>query len=93
MKARFVLPLVVACVFFPAVFSGEVRAQEATPIGVAVLDEGTFVTVRDTPNGDIISLYKVRGDRVTLVDTVFNSISRDIHPPKRYLRRVDIEEQ
>lgn len=66
-------------------------AQGSTQIGVVSLDSETFVTVQETGTGDVLSLYKIRGERIYLVDTVFNSTSRDVKLPKRYLHHVDVD--
>jgi hypothetical protein len=69
-------------------------AQGENAISVSVIEEGAFVTVSDSMLGDVISLYRIRGDRIILVDVVINSVkqsSMSIRAPKRYLHRVEVE--
>lgn len=69
---------------------GTAAAQDST-ISVVTLDADTFVTVQETGTGDMVSLYQVRGDRVYLVDVVFNSTSRDVNLPRRYTHHIELE--
>ena len=66
-------------------------AQGSTQIGVVSLDAETFITVQETGTGDVISLYKIRGEQIYLVDTVFNSTSRDVKLPRRYLHHIEVD--
>ena len=66
-------------------------AQGSTQIGVVSLDSETFITVQETGTGDVLSLYKIKGERIYLVDTVFNSTYRDIKLPKRYLHHIEVD--
>ena len=95
MRAISVFPvlLIVAAVFL-LTGPGAVHAQGDAAIAATVLGEGTFVTVKATAQGDLLSLYKVRGDSIILVDVVINTTkqsSMSISLPKRYLHRMDVE--
>lgn len=79
--------LAVAAVALPVTAA----AQGDEAITAVALDDTTFVTVRETTAGDVVSLYRVRGDRIVLVDTVVNSSNRDSSLPKRYLHRLALE--
>ena len=71
-----------------------VSAQGDKTISTTVIDEGAFITVKETAGGDVLSLYRVRGDRIILVDTVVNTDNRkssDTSFQKRYLVRLDVE--
>ena len=71
--------------------TGTAGAQGSTQFSVVALDSDTFVTVQETGTGDMLSLYAVRGDRIYLVDTVFNSTSREIKLPRRFLHHLEVE--
>jgi len=71
-----------------------VSAQGDIPISVTVIEEGTFVTVSNSPAGDVISLYKIRNDKVVLIDSVINTNNRnnsDTSFSKRYLIHQGVE--
>jgi hypothetical protein len=68
-----------------------VVAEGANNRSVTALDQETFITVKDTVRGEIVSLYKVRGDRLILVDVVVSSASREHKAEKRYLHREDVD--
>jgi len=70
---------------------GAVSAQGDETISTTVIDDGTFITVKETAVGDILSLYRVVNDRIILVDTVVNSNRRDTSLPKRYLHHLELE--
>lgn len=72
------------------IIPGTAAAQDSA-VSVVGLDENTFVTVQETGNGDMISLYKVRGDQVYLVDVLFNTTARDVDLPKRYTHHIELE--
>ena len=89
----FQVVLIVAAVFL-LTGPGAVHAQGDAAISTTVVGEGTFVTVKATAQGDLLSLYKVRGDSIILVDVVIHSTkhsSMSINLPKRYLYRMDVE--
>jgi len=81
------LLLVVTCTL---ILPGIAAAQGST-ISTVTLDSKTFITVKETGTGDVISLYQVRGDKVYLVDVLFNSTSRDVNLPKRYTHHIELE--
>ncbi len=91
MNKMLLLSLAVLVSILPILGPSPAWAQGATQISVTALDEGTFITVQETGSGDVVSLYRLRGDRIYLVDTVFNSTSRDVNLPKRYLHRVEVD--
>ena len=68
-----------------------VYAQGDETISTSVIDSETFITVKETTGGDLLSLYKIKGDRIILVDSVFNTSNRDSNLPKRYLHRLDVD--
>ncbi|MCJ7500851.1 hypothetical protein MUP29_11410 [bacterium] len=73
---------------------GAVYAQGDETISTAVIDAETFVTVKESVTGEVLSLYRIKGDRIVLVDTVVNTNNRsssDTSFPKRYLIRLDVE--
>lgn len=73
---------------------GSVFAQGDASISAAVVGEGTFITVKESVAGDVVSLYKIRGDRIILVDTVVNTSTRserDVKLSNRYLHRIEVE--
>jgi len=85
--------LLAAAVFFLA-FPHDLRAQGDGVITTSVADPGYLVTVRDSPAGEVLSLYRIRDDRIVLVDTVVNTNKRassDTSFSKRYVIHVDIE--
>ena len=79
---------------FALTVPGASPAQANGTIFTTVVDDGTFITVRMTGEGEILSLYRVSDDRIILVDTVLNSSDRGSNKtklPTRYLHRVDVE--
>ena len=73
---------------------GAASAQGDGTISTTVVDAGVFVTVKESVTGDVLSLYRIKGDRIVLVDTVVNTNNRsssDTSFPKRYLIRLDVE--
>ena len=73
---------------------GAVCAKGEGGISTTVIDTGIFVTVKETAEGDVLTLYRISGDRILLVDTVINTSDRsssDTSFPKRYLIHVDGE--
>jgi hypothetical protein len=103
MKKMPLLPItLVAAVVWALMVPGAVSAQGDETISTTVIDEGAFITVKETAGGDVLSLYRVRGDRIyrvrgdriILVDTVVNTDNRkssDTSFQKRYLVRLDVE--
>jgi len=84
----------IGVVVFALTIPGVVSAQAGETISMTVIDSDTFITVQKTGGGDVLSLYKVRSDRIVLVDTVVNTSNRsnsDTSFPKRYLIRLDVE--
>ena len=55
------------------------------------LDERTFITVKDTVTGEIISLYRVEGEQIRLLDVVLATKDRDPKESTRYLHHEDVE--
>jgi starvation-inducible outer membrane lipoprotein len=91
MKKTYMLTLALmlsACVLL---LPGIAASQGSAQISVVALDPETFITVQEVGTGDMISFYKVKGERIYLVDTVFNSTSRDPKLPKRYLHHVEVD--
>ncbi len=89
----FSLVFIVATVFVLTV-SGAVSAQADGTISTTVMGDGVFITVKGSVRGDVLSLYRIRGDRIILVDTVVNTGDRSSSKTsfsKRYLVRLDIE--
>ncbi len=83
-----------AAAVFALTVPGAVPAQADGAILTTVVDDGTFITVKEARGGEILSLYRIRGDRIILVDTVFNTSDRgssNTKLPTRYLHRVDVE--
>jgi len=79
---------------FALTVPGDLWAQGDGTISTTVIDAGSFITVKETAVGDVLSLYRIRGDRIVLVDTVVNTINRassDTSFPKRFVIRVDME--
>lgn len=73
---------------------GAVFAQGDVTISATVVGEGAFITVKDSAAGDVLSLYRIKGDRIILVDTVVNTSSRsdrDVKLSDRYLHHLDVE--
>ena len=70
---------------------GVALAQGDGMVSTTVIDTGTFITVKETVGGDVLALYRIRGDRIILVDAVVNTSNRDAKLPKRYLHRLDLE--
>ena len=91
MKRIFILSIMILIGALVLLRPDPVLAQGATQISIVALDEGTFVTVQETGTGDILSLYRIKGERIVLIDSVFNGSSRDINLSKRYLHRMDVE--
>jgi len=86
--------VLIAGTIFVLMVPGAVSAQGDETISTTVIDEGAFITVKGTADGDVLSLYRVRGDRIILVDTVVNTDNRkssDTSFQKRYLVRLDVE--
>ena len=86
--------VLIAGTIFVLTVPGAVSAQGDETISTTVIDEGAFITVKETAGGDVLSLYRVRGDRIILVDTVVNTDNRkssDTSFQKRYLVRLDVE--
>ncbi len=81
-------------------FAGVVQAQERKLTdpgggGVAVLDKGTFVEVRDRgPGNHSVILYEVVKGKIQVVDAVRVTSDFTKDPPIiRYMRIKDIKEQ
>ena len=91
MRMKVVILMTLFCSLFVLCLTGQAKAQQEMQITIAALDEETFVTVRDTAQGDILSLYRIRENKIHLLDAVFNGVARDIDLPKRYLHRLEIE--
>jgi len=91
MKGTLVFIVLLLIAVSTIVPSGIVSAQGVAQISVVTLDSETFVTVQETGTGDMLSLYRIRGDRIYLVDTVFNSTSRDVKLPRRYLHHIEVD--
>ncbi len=86
--------VLIAGTIFVLTVPGAVSAQGDETISATVIEEGAFITVKETAGGDVLSLYRVRGDRIILVDTVVNTDNRkssDTSFQKRYLVRLDVE--
>ncbi len=86
--------VLIAGIIFVLMVPGAVSAQGDETISATVIEEGAFITVKETAGGDVLSLYRVRGDRIILVDTVVNTDNRkssDTSFQKRYLVRLDVE--
>lgn len=81
----------IAATIFALTVPGAVSAQGDSAVSLAQIDSETIVTVKETTGGDLLSLYKIRGDRIILVDTVVNTSNRDSKLPKRYLHRLDVD--
>lgn len=81
----------IAATIFALTVPGAVSAQGDSAVSLAQIDFETIVTVKETTGGDLLSLYKIRGDRIILVDTVVNTSNRDSKLPKRYLHRLDVD--
>lgn len=74
--------------------TGLAPALGDTPATTAVIDANRFVTIEKGEDGNVLSLYRVTGDRIVLVDVVINSTKHSImsiRPSKRYLYRVELE--
>jgi hypothetical protein len=85
-----------AAAVFALIVPGVVPAQADGAISTTLVDDGTFITVKEAGGGEILSLYRIRGDRIILVDTVFNTSDRGSNKTKlstRYLHRVDVENE
>jgi len=95
MRRILLLSLVfIAATIFALTVPGVVSARGDGTISTTVIDAGAFITVKETVGGDVLSLYRIRDDRIILVDTVVNTSNRsssDTSFQKRYLIRVDVE--
>ncbi len=95
MKRISLLSLVfIAATIIALTVPGTVSARGDGTISTTVIDAGAFITVKETVGGDVLSLYRIRDDRIILVDTVFNTSDRSSSSTsyaKRYLIRVDVE--
>ena len=88
------LSLVLAITAIAFARPGAVFAQGDAPISATVVGEGAFITVKESVAGEVLSLYRIKGDRIILVDTVVNTSSRsdrDVKLSDRYLHRLDVE--
>jgi hypothetical protein len=88
------LVVLVAAAVIPLTVPGDLWAQGDGTISTTVIDAGSFITVKETAVGDVLSLYRIRGDRIVLVDTVVNTSNRassDTSFPKRFVIHVDVE--
>jgi len=86
--------VLITATIFAWMLPGSVSAQVEGTISTTVIDEVSFITVKKTGAGDVLSFYRIRGDRIVLVDTVVNTSNRnssDTSFPKRYLIRLDVE--
>ena len=84
----------ITATIFALMLPGSVSAQVEGTISTTAMDEGRFITVKKTGGGEVLSLYRIKGDRIVLVDTVVNTNNRgtsDTSFPKRYLIRLDVE--
>jgi hypothetical protein len=73
---------------------GATPAQAGETISTTMVDDGAFITVKMTGEGEVLSLYRIVNDRIILVDTVLNSTDRGSDRtklPTRYMHRVDVE--
>ena len=89
-----ILLVIVAVAVFALSGPRAVFAQGDGTISTTVIGEGTFITVKESVAGDVLSLYRVKGDRIVLVDAVVNTSSRsdrDVKVSERYLHRLDVE--
>lgn len=94
MKKIFLLLLVLLAAAVFALTPVPASAQGESPVSIAVMDDGIFVTVKETVAGDVLSLYRVSGDRIILVDTVVNTSTkseRDVKLSERYLHRLRVD--
>ena len=94
MRKLFVLLLVLFVSGAFALTADPGLAQGNSTISTTVIDAGVFVTVKETVAGDVLSLYRIRGDRIILVDTVVNTgtrSDRDLKISDRYLHRLNVE--
>jgi hypothetical protein len=85
-----------AATVFALTVPGAVPAQADGTISSTVVDDGTFITVKEARGGEVLSLYRIRGDRIILVDTVFNTSDRgssNTKLPTRYLHRVAVDNE
>jgi len=88
------LILLFAAAAFALVMPGTSEAQGEERVATTVIGEGTFITVKDSAAGEVLSLYRIKGDRIILLDTVVNTSSRsdrDIRLSDRYLHRLKVE--
>lgn len=94
MKKIFLLLLVFLATAVFAQTPGIALAQGESPISISLIDDDVFVTVKETVAGDVLSLYRVSGDRIILVDTVVNTSTkseRDVKLSERYLHRLRVD--
>jgi len=93
-KMSLIAIVILAATIFALTVPGVVSARGDGTISTTVIDAGAFITVKETVGGDVLSLYRIRDDRIILVDTVVNTSNRsssDTSFQKRYLIRVDVE--
>ena len=86
--------MIIALSAFILAGPGTVHGQGDSAISATVVGEGTFITVKESVAGDVVSLYRVSGDRIVLVDTVVNTSARsdrDVKLSTRYLHRINVE--
>ncbi|MDF1526780.1 MAG: hypothetical protein RRA15_07235 [bacterium] len=86
--------VLITATIFALMLPGSVSAQVEGTISTTVIDEGVYVTVKESVTGEVLSLYRIEGDRIVPVDTVVNTSNRsnsDTSFPKRYLIRLDVE--
>ena len=84
--------IAVMALFF--VVPGIAEAQGEGTVSATVIGEGTFITVKESGAGEVLSLYRIEGDRIVLLDTVVNTSSRsdrNVKFPDRYLHHLDVQ--
>lgn len=94
MRKTFLLLLVLFAVAAVALTPGLSAAQADSAISTTVVGDGVFVTVKETAAGDVLSLYRVNGERIILVDMVINSVQQSsmrLDLSNRYLHHLDVE--
>ena len=93
-KISVFLRLLIAATFFTLTVLGAVSVRADGAVSTTVIDDGTFITVKGGAGGEVLSLYRIRGDRIILVDTVVNTSDRsssDSSFQKRFLIHLDVE--
>jgi len=88
------LGVLIAAAIFTLTVLGAASVRADGTVSTTVIDAGTFITVKGGARGEVLSLYRIKADRIILVDTVINTSDRSSNESsfqKRYLIHLDLE--